>query len=112
MFGTPAPALWAAAHYGAPFMVVVYTNRSYTTGTTRVALAYGRDGYAAQAGYEGGYFDPPIDFAAEAAAAGAYGETVRDPAEVGAALRRGLEQTRRGTPAVISVWLQRLEGAD
>lgn len=112
MFGTPAPALLAASHYGAPFMVVVYTNRSYTTGTTRVALAYGRDGFAAQAGYEGGYFDPPIDFAAEAEAAGAYGETVRDPDEVGPALRRGLEQTRSGRCAVLSIWLQRLEAAD
>jgi acetolactate synthase-1/2/3 large subunit len=112
MFGTPGPALWAASHYGAPFMVVVYTNRSYTTGTTRVALAYGRDGYAARAGFEGGYFDPPIDFAAEATAAGAHGETVRDPHDVGPALRRGLEQIRSGRPAVISVWLQRLEADD
>jgi acetolactate synthase-1/2/3 large subunit len=112
MFGTPTPALLAASHYGAPFMVVVYTNRSYTTGTTRVALSYGRDGYSARGGYEGGYFDPPIDFAAEAAAAGAYGETVRDPAEVGPALRRGLEEVRGGRCAVISMWLPRLEAND
>jgi len=112
MFGTPAPGLLAASHYGAPFMVVVYTNRSYTTGTTRVAAAYGRDGFAARAGFEGGYFDPPIDFAAEATAAGAYGETVRDPAEVGPALRRGLEEVRGGRCAVVSMWLQRLEAED
>jgi acetolactate synthase I/II/III large subunit len=112
MFGTPAPALWAAAHHDAPFMVVVYTNRSYTTGTTRIAGTYGSDGYAGKAGFEGGYFDPPIDFAKEAEAAGAYGETVTDPAELASALRRGLEQTRAGKPAVISVWLKRLEGDD
>ncbi len=112
MFGTPGPALIAASHYGAPFMVVVYTNRSYTTGTTRVGLAYGRDGYAARAGYEGGYTDPPIDFAKEAEAAGAYGETVRDPGEVAAALRRGLARTRAGQCAVISMWLPRLEAED
>jgi acetolactate synthase-1/2/3 large subunit len=108
-FGTPAPALWAAAHHGAPFMVVVYTNRSYSTGTTRLALTYGKDSYAARTEFEGGYFDPPIDFAREAEAAGAYGETVRDPAELQPALQRGLQQTRDGKPAVISVWLQRLE---
>jgi acetolactate synthase-1/2/3 large subunit len=108
MFGTPAPALWAAAHHGAPFMIVVYTNRSYTTGTVGVQRSFGPDSYASKAEFEGGYFDPPIDFAKEAEAAGAYGENVTDPAEVAAALQRGLEQVRSGKPAVISVWLKRL----
>lgn len=112
MFGTPAPALWAAAHHDAPYLMVVYTNRSYTTGTSRIASTYGDGGHAKEAGFPGGYFDPPIDFAKEAEAAGAYGETVTDPAEVGPALRRGLEQTRAGKPAVISVWLKRLEADD
>jgi acetolactate synthase-1/2/3 large subunit len=112
MFGTPAPALWAGAHHDAPFMIVVYTNRSYTTGTTRIVGSYGADSYAAKEGFPGGWFDPPIDFAKEAEAAGAYGETVRDPAEMGPALRRGRDATRNGKPAVISVWLKRLEGAD
>jgi len=108
MFGTPAPALWAAARHGAPFLMIVYTNRSYTTGTLGVVRSFGKDSYAEKAGFEGGYFDPPIDFAKEAEAAGAYGENVTDPAEVGAALKRGLEQVRGGKPAVISVWLKRL----
>jgi len=111
MFGTPAPALWAAKHHNAPFMVVVYQNRSYTTGTLAVDRKY-PDSYAAKAGYPGGYFDPPIDFAKEAEAAGAYGENVRDPAEIGPALQRGLKQIRSGTPAVISVWLPRLGQKD
>ena len=93
-------------------MIVIYTNRSYTTGTTSIAHTFGPDGYSAKAGYEGGYFDPPIDFAKEAEAAGAYGENVRDPSEVAPALARGLEQIRSGTPAVISVWMKRLEGVD
>ena len=112
MFGTPAPALWAAALLDAPVMIVVYTNRSYTTGTSRIVGTYGADSYAAKAGFEGGYFDPPIDFAKEAEAAGAYGENVSDPSEVAPALARGLEQVRGGTPAVISVWMNRLEGED
>lgn len=111
-FATPAPALWAAGHHGAPYMVVIYTNRSYSTGTSRLLGSYGKESYAAHSNFEGGYFDPPIDFALEAQAAGAYGETVRDPAEVMPALRRGLQQTREGRPAVISVWMRRLEGDD
>ena len=112
MFGTPAPAIWAAARHDAPFLIVVLTNRSYTTGTSAVARAYGRESHAAKSGFEGGYFDPPIDFAREAEAAGAYGEEVRDPAGLAPALQRGLAQIRDGRPAVISVWMRRLEGED
>jgi acetolactate synthase-1/2/3 large subunit len=110
MFGTPIHALWAARHYKAPFMAVVYQNRSYSTGTLRIDRVYGKDqSYAAKADYDGGYFDPPIDFAKEAEAAGAYGELVTDPGEVDHALRRGLKAIREeGRPAVISVWLARL----
>ncbi|MEE2761152.1 MAG: thiamine pyrophosphate-dependent enzyme [Pseudomonadota bacterium] len=107
-FGTPQPAIWAGAHHDAPFLTIVYTNRSYTTGTLAVQNSFGPESYATQTGYEGGYFDPPIDFAAEAEAAGAYGENVDDPMEVGPAIKRGLEQVRSGRPAVISVWLKRL----
>jgi acetolactate synthase I/II/III large subunit len=112
MFGTPGPALWAGAHHNAPFMVVVNTNRSYTTGTTALYRAFGRDSYAAKQGFEGGYFDPPIDFAKEAEAAGAYGENVRDPSELAGAYKRGLDAIRGGKPAVISIWQKRLEGDD
>lgn len=107
MFGVPNAAIWAAAHHRAPFMVVIYRNRSYTTGTALVKSTF-TGGYAAQNDYEGGYFDPPIDFAKEAEAAGAYGENVQDPAEIAPALKRGLAQIRAGKPAVISVWLPRL----
>ena len=112
MFGTPGPALWAGAHHNAPFMVVVNTNRSYTTGTLAITRTFGRESYAAKQGFEGGYFDPPIDFAKEAEASGGYGENVRDPAEVPAALKRGLDAIRNGQCAVISIWQKRLEGED
>ena len=89
-------------------MAIVYQNRSYSTGTLRIDRVYGKDSYAGKADYDGGYFDPPIDFAKEAEAAGAYGENVTDPAEIEPALRRGLKNIREGRPAVISVWLARL----
>ena len=90
MFGTPAPALWTAAHYKKPFLMVVYQNRTYSTATNRLNTAY-PDAYAKRQDfdYQGGYFDPPIDFAREAEAAGAYGENVRDPKDIREALRRG-----------------------
>jgi acetolactate synthase-1/2/3 large subunit len=107
MFGVPAAALWSSAHHRAPFLAVVYHNRSYSTGTTLVNNTF-PNGYAARGGFEGGYFDPAIDFAKEAQAAGAYGENVSDPAQVEPALRRGLAEIRQGRPAVISMRLARL----
>jgi acetolactate synthase I/II/III large subunit len=112
MYAVANPAIWAAARYKAPFMAVIFQNRSYSTGT-RATVGFYPEGYAARGGLEGGYFgDPPIDFAKEAEAAGAYGENVREATEVGPALRRGLEQIRNGTPAVISVWLPQLVSGD
>ena len=70
-------------------MAMVYQNRSYSTGTLRInARLWPRNSYAAKADYDGGYFDPPIDFAKEAEAAGAYGENVTDRRDrAGAAAR-------------------------
>jgi acetolactate synthase-1/2/3 large subunit len=105
MYAAATACLLAARRYGAPYMTVVFQNRSYSTGTRATAGFY-PDGYSVRSGLEGGYFDP-IDFAKEAEAAGAYGENVRDPKEVGPALQRGLAKIRSGIPAVISVWLPR-----
>ncbi len=110
-FSVSNVALWAANHNHAPFLTVIHTNRSFSTGTSGVKVTFG-EGYATQADYPGGYFDPPIDFAKEAEAAGAYGENVRDPAELGPAIKRGLAQVRRGTPAVVSVWEPRIGHKD
>jgi len=44
--------------YKAPYLTIVYQNRSYSTGTVRVSRSY-PDGFAAKAGYPGGYFESP-----------------------------------------------------
>jgi acetolactate synthase-1/2/3 large subunit len=54
---------------------------------------------AAQAKY--GSCDISGDYAAFARALGGYGERVTDPHGVTAAIRRGVEQTRNGTPALL-----------
>ena len=108
MFGTPLAALLAAGHHGAPFLSVVFVNRSYSTGTRGLICTY-PDGVAARTGnYDGGLFDPPPDFAKLAEAANGYGETVSEPEEVGPALRRALEYVRNGTPAVVAAVLPTL----
>ena len=91
--------------------MIVYQNRSYSTGTARLAETY-PGGHAVRAGFPGGYFDPPIDFAKEAEAAGAYSENVREPEKVGPAVARAMTRVREGCPAVVSLWMRRVLGPD
>jgi acetolactate synthase-1/2/3 large subunit len=105
MFGSPLAALWSAAHYKAPFLTVIFTNRSYSTGTSGLKRAYPRGVAASTGNYEGGLLDPAPDFGKLAEAVGGYGETVSDPERLSAALRCGLECVRHGAPAIISAHL-------
>jgi acetolactate synthase-1/2/3 large subunit len=108
MFDNPIAALWASAQHNAPFLTVVFVNRSYSTGTRGLRDSYPEGIAADKRNYDGGVFDPPPDFGKMAETVNGYGETVRDPEEVGAALRRGLNAVRNGSPAVIGVWLPTL----
>ena len=104
----PSAPAWSAGHYGAPFLTAVFLNRSNSKGTSGLKHAV-PEGEAVRAGdYEGGLFDPPPNFAKLAEAANGYGEEVTDPAEVGPALRRGLDQVRNGSPALVAVHLPTL----
>ncbi|MSP96552.1 MAG: thiamine pyrophosphate-requiring protein [Betaproteobacteria bacterium] len=108
MFDNPIAALWSAAHHKAPFLTVVFVNRSYSTGTTVLKKTY-PEGYATRDGsYAGGMFDPPPDYARMAESANGYGENVRESEDLVPALKRGLAAVRNGSPAVIGVWLPTL----
>jgi len=103
MFGTPLPALWAAAHHKAAYMAVVFVNGSYSTGTSGLRTAY-PEGYGISAAhYEGGTFEPAPNFAKLAEAVNGYGEQVNELSQLTLALKRGLESTRNHIPAVIAV---------
>lgn len=105
-FGSPSILLWAQGRYDVPILTVVANNRGYRTGTVRLREDY-PDGAAVQANdYSGGTFDPPPDFAAEARAAGGFGERVDDPERLVSALLEGRRAVERdGCPAVVDVWL-------
>jgi acetolactate synthase I/II/III large subunit len=105
MFGTPLPALWSAAHYKTSFLTVVFTNRSYSTGTSGVKRTYPNGVIARTGNYEGGLFDPPPDFGKLAESVNGYGETVRESDALAGALRRGLDAVHQGSPAIISAYL-------
>jgi len=108
MYGSPMEAMWSAQHYKAPFLSLIFVNRSYSTGTRGVKTTFPDGTIVKNNNYEGGLFDPPPDFAKMAEAANCYGETVREPEEVGPALKRALEQTRKGMPALVAAWLPTL----
>jgi acetolactate synthase-1/2/3 large subunit len=108
MFGTPMPALWTAEHYKAAFLTLVFVNRSYTTGTNGLKRTYPTGVAVRTENYEGGIFDPPPDFAKLAEAANCFGQTVRKPDEVAPALRRALDQVRKGTPSLVAAYLPTL----
>jgi len=106
IFSVPQAWLWASQSLKAPILTVIWNNRGYRTGTSNLQSQYPA-GYAVQANdYHGGFIDPPPNYAGEAAASGAYGETVKTPMDVAPALKRGLEAVRKdGISAVIDVWL-------
>jgi acetolactate synthase I/II/III large subunit len=105
MFGNPQVVTWASRFHKAPVLFIISNNRGYSTGTTQVLRSY-PEGYAAKAqDMTGGWFDPCPNYSGEAAASGAYGEKVSDPAEVGPAIQRGLQAVAEGSPAVLDMWM-------
>jgi acetolactate synthase-1/2/3 large subunit len=108
MFGNPQVVTWASKFHKAPVLFVIYNNRGYRTGTHELLRSF-PEGYAAKTmDLRGGWFDPCPNYSAEAAGSGAYGEKVTDPDEVGPAIKRGLDATKQGVPAVLDIWLPKL----
>jgi acetolactate synthase I/II/III large subunit len=108
MFGTPMPALWTAAHYKAPFLTLVFVNRSYSTGTNGRRRTYPSGVAVRTENFEAGVFDPPPDFAKLAESANYYGETVREPDEVGPGAQKRSGTGAQRTPALVAAYLPTL----
>jgi acetolactate synthase-1/2/3 large subunit len=109
MFSVPATVHWMARQYRTPFLQIVLNNRGWKAPKLSM-LAVHPDGYGSRSNDLGTSFDPPPDYAGIAAAAGgAYAETVKDPDDVPAALRRGLDAVKKEKrAAVLDVWLEHL----
>ncbi|GAI14611.1 unnamed protein product, partial [marine sediment metagenome] len=107
IFGSPIPALWASNVYHAPFLCIVFNNRSYNVPRGAIRGVYGEQSFSEKTGHWVGVdIDPPPDYALIGRACGAYGQTVEDPAELRAVLKNALEQVRQGKPAVVDVRLK------
>src|SRR3954466_996645 len=98
-----AGALWIAAKYEIPMLIVMYNNRAYYNDwehQVRMARLRGTDLDKAHIGMD--LFGPEPDFGALARSMGVWGEgPVEDPKDVRGALTRALEVVKSGKPALV-----------
>jgi acetolactate synthase-1/2/3 large subunit len=103
MFGNPTPAFVVSRALNIPILIIVSNNGMWYA-VQQTTLDIYPDGAASKEDVLPlTRFGAGPDYAALAAACGAWGETVTDPAQLEAAMTRGLEQTRNGKAALINV---------
>jgi thiamine pyrophosphate-dependent acetolactate synthase large subunit-like protein len=100
--------LWTAVHHQLPVLTVMHNNRAWHQELMFVQYMCGVRGRGTDRGHIGTTLrDPFIDYAKMAAAYGMASEgPITDPARLGAALRRGVDAVKRGTPYLIDVITQ------
>lgn len=103
-----AGALWVAAKHQIPILIVMFNNRAYYNDWEhQVRMAKLRDTDEAKAHIGMDLFGPEPDFAGLARSMGCWGEgPITDPDEVGPAVRRALEEIKKGRPALVDVVTQ------
>jgi acetolactate synthase-1/2/3 large subunit len=103
LFSQPTSALWVAHNERTPVLVVVLRNGGYAASRRPVFTLFPDGASAASGEVVGTRFTDGPDFAQVAQACHAHGERVSDPAEVRAALQRGLDAVDGGRSAVVVV---------
>jgi acetolactate synthase I/II/III large subunit len=103
-----AGALWVAAKYQIPLLIVMFNNRAYYNDwehQLRMARMRGTDEAKAHIGMD--LFGPEPDFGALARSMGCYGEgPIENSDDIGPALRRALAHVKQGKPALVDVVTQ------
>jgi thiamine pyrophosphate-dependent acetolactate synthase large subunit-like protein len=95
-----ASGFWTMARYGLPILTLVWNNLNYQTVRTNFHSFGGE--MAKQKQYPEVYLgDPEIDFVMLARSQGIQGLEVREPADLEAALRRGVDAINAGEPYLI-----------
>ena len=97
-----ASGFWTMARYGLPILTIVWNNLNYQTVRTNFHTFGGE--MAKQKKYPEVYLgEPEIDFVMLAKAQGIQGSEVREPKDLKAALRRGVDAITAGEPYVLDV---------
>jgi len=103
-----AGALWVAAKYQIPMLIVMHNNRAYYNDWAhqiRMAQIRGTDEAKAHIGMD--LFGPEPDFGALARAMGCYGEGPIDkPADIKPALKRAIAEVKKGRVALVDTITQ------
>jgi len=103
-----AGALWFAAKYQIPILIVMFNNRAYYNDwehQLRMAKLRGTDEAKAHIGMD--LFGPEPDFAALARSMGCWGEgPIERPNDIRPALQRALAEVKQGRPALVDVVTQ------
>jgi acetolactate synthase-1/2/3 large subunit len=105
VFSSPIAALWAAEQAQAPFLTVIFNNAGYNASKQPVLELFPGGASQRADAFPGVRLGPPPDYALLAQSCRAYGERVEDPADLPAALERGLDAVRQGRAAVLDVIL-------
>ena len=96
----------AAQEHGLPFLVVLFNNAGYRSQKGDVSTYYPQGEAARQGKVVGTQIAPSPDYRKLAEAYGGYGERVEKPAEVRAAIGRGLKAVAEGKLALLDMVLQ------
>jgi acetolactate synthase-1/2/3 large subunit len=96
----------AAQEHGLPFLVILFNNAGYRSQKGDVSTYYPQGEAARQGSVIGTRIAPAPDYAKLAEAYGGYGERVENPADVRAAIDRGLAAMAQGRLALLDMVLQ------
>jgi len=107
IYGCPTAAIWAASHYNASHLTIVFNNGEYRALRGIWPLFYGGDSYSEKTeNWVGVDFKPCPDYALIAQACGAYGQRVEEPSDLKPAIRKALNIVRGGQTAVLDVIIE------
>jgi acetolactate synthase-1/2/3 large subunit len=107
-FGEPLSCLFAQRAHGLPVLTVIFNNGQWEA-VKFGALGVHPDGVAKARGrFPLSELTPSPRFEELAKAVDGHGERVESPAELPAALKRGLAAVRDGHPAILNVLCQRM----
>ncbi|MEL4024258.1 thiamine pyrophosphate-requiring protein [Lysinibacillus endophyticus] len=103
IFSNPTPVHWVSKKYNAPFLTIVFNNKGW--GAPRMStLGVHPNGVANQTDHFWVNFDPTVEYAKVAeAAGGAIAKKVQKPSELKDVLKQGLQIVKSGQSVVIDV---------
>jgi len=105
-------AFWTAAHHRIPSLAIVDNNRGYHQEVMHVQRLSNRRNRVANLGITSGPVgtsieNPDIDYAKLASSMGWWSTgPVKDPKDLGPALKRAVAAVKAGEPALVDVWMQ------